>query len=52
MVIGPLFLWLQRGVWQPQAFMAKLRELRGASPDDGASASEAQAAIKPGSPGE
>jgi uncharacterized protein (TIRG00374 family) len=30
MVIGPLFLWLQRAVWQPQAFMAKLRELRGA----------------------
>jgi hypothetical protein len=26
MVLGPLFLWLERGIWQHTSFMHKLAE--------------------------
>jgi uncharacterized protein (TIRG00374 family) len=32
MVLGPLFLWLERGFWQSSSFFDKLRELRGEEP--------------------
>jgi uncharacterized protein (TIRG00374 family) len=31
MALGPLFLWTERDLWQRASFMAKLRQLRGAS---------------------
>jgi uncharacterized protein (TIRG00374 family) len=33
MVMGPLFLWVERGFWQSSSFFDKLRELRGAQPE-------------------
>ncbi len=30
MVIGPAFLWLERGLWRQTSFWSKLRQLRGA----------------------
>jgi uncharacterized protein (TIRG00374 family) len=33
MVLGPLFLWLERGFWERSTFFDKLRELRGGQPE-------------------
>jgi uncharacterized membrane protein YbhN (UPF0104 family) len=33
MVLGPLFLWVERGFWQSSSFFDKLSELRGAQPE-------------------
>lgn len=33
MLLGPLFLWLERGFWQRSSFFDKLRQLRGEQPE-------------------